>query len=75
MPFGLGTSELVIIMVIVLLVFGAKRLPDIGSSLGKGIREFKRSIRDVEHTIEPGDEPPKPLDRSQEPPGPKKLSD
>lgn len=44
---NIGFSELMIIMVVVLLVFGAKRLPEIGSSIGKGIREFKRSISDV----------------------------
>ncbi|HLB37611.1 MAG TPA: twin-arginine translocase TatA/TatE family subunit [Gemmatimonadales bacterium] len=76
MPFGLGTSELVVILLIVLLVFGAKRLPDIGSSLGKGIREFKRSFREIEHTIESDQEaPPKPLERTREPEGPKKLSE
>ncbi len=52
MPFGLGTSELIIILLIVLLVFGAKRLPDIGSSLGKGIREFKKSMREVTDEID-----------------------
>ncbi len=76
MPFGLGTSELVIIMVIVLLVFGAKRLPEIGSSVGKGIRDFKRSLRDVEHTIDSSDEvPPRPLDQPRDAGGPKKLSE
>jgi sec-independent protein translocase protein TatA len=47
MPFNLGVTELIVIMVILLLVFGAKRLPEIGSSMGKGIREFKKSIREV----------------------------
>jgi sec-independent protein translocase protein TatA len=76
MPFGLGTSELVIILLIVLLVFGAKRLPDIGSSLGKGIREFKRSFRDIEHTIDSDQAtPPKPLEPTREPEAPKKLSE
>lgn len=76
MPFGLGTSELIIIMLIVLLVFGAKRLPDIGSSLGKGIREFKRSFREIEHTIESDQEaPPKPLERPQQGDAPRKLSE
>ncbi len=76
MPFGLGTSELVIIMVIVLLVFGAKRLPEIGSSMGKGIRDFKRSLRDVEHTIDSGEEVPRqPLDQPPDAGGPKKLSE
>lgn len=42
--FGLGIWELLLILMIVLLFFGAKRLPEIGSSLGEGIREFKDSI-------------------------------
>jgi sec-independent protein translocase protein TatA len=47
--FGnLGMSELLILLVIILVLFGAKRLPEIGGSLGKGIREFKSSIKDVQ---------------------------
>lgn len=42
--FGLGLPELIIIMVIVLLVFGASRLGDIGSGLGKAIRGFRESV-------------------------------
>ncbi|MBM3939467.1 MAG: twin-arginine translocase TatA/TatE family subunit [SAR202 cluster bacterium] len=42
MPFGLGWPELIIVLVIVLVIFGASRLADIGGSLGKGIREFKK---------------------------------
>ena len=45
---GLGMGELVVIFMVVLLLFGAKRLPEIGSSLGKGIREFKGSLREIE---------------------------
>lgn len=45
---GLGMGELVLIFLVVLLLFGAKRLPEIGSSLGKGIREFKGSLREIE---------------------------
>jgi sec-independent protein translocase protein TatA len=45
---GLGMGELIVIFMVVLLLFGAKRLPEIGSSLGKGIREFKGSIREIE---------------------------
>ncbi len=48
---NIGFSELMIILVVVLLLFGAKRLPEIGSSLGKGIREFKRSISDVSDAV------------------------
>lgn len=46
--FGLGIWELLLILLIVLLFFGAKRLPEIGSSLGKGIREFKESIDEID---------------------------
>lgn len=45
---GLGMWEIVLIFLVVLLLFGAKRLPEIGSSLGKGIREFKGSLREIE---------------------------
>jgi TatA/E family protein of Tat protein translocase len=70
---------LIIILVIVLLVFGAKRLPEIGRSMGKGIREFKSGIREVHDTLEGEDEPPPPRQLDQ--PGeersgdPKKLSE
>lgn len=47
--FGnLGMWEVLIILFIVLLLFGARRLPEIGGSLGKGIREFKSSLKEVE---------------------------
>lgn len=49
--FGMGPMELAIILVIVLVIFGAKRVPEIGASFGKGIREFKRSISDVDQQI------------------------
>ena len=48
MPFGLGFGELLIIFAVLLLVFGAKRLPELGGALGRGIREFKTSVRDVQ---------------------------
>ena len=52
MPFGISLPELLILLVVLLLVFGAKRLPEMGRSLGKGMREFKdwrergRGVRD-----------------------------
>lgn len=46
--FGFGMPELIIILVIVLVVFGAGRLPEIGSSLGKSIKNFKRATDDKE---------------------------
>jgi sec-independent protein translocase protein TatA len=50
--FGnLGFGELMIILVIVLVLFGAKRIPEISASFGKGIREFKKNVNDVERSI------------------------
>jgi sec-independent protein translocase protein TatA len=46
--FGFGTQELIIILAIVGLIFGAKRLPDLGSGLGKAIRNFKGGIKSIE---------------------------
>lgn len=45
--FGIGFSELLVILLICLLLFGAGRLPEIGKSLGEGIREFKRAMREA----------------------------
>lgn len=57
MPFGnIGPTELIFLLVFLLLIFGAKRLPELGSGLGKGIREFKRSMREINTEIE-RDEP------------------
>jgi sec-independent protein translocase protein TatA len=46
--FGLGTPELIVILVIAFLIFGGKKLPEIGAGLGKAITSFKKGIRDVE---------------------------
>jgi sec-independent protein translocase protein TatA len=48
---NLGFTEIMIILLVVLLVFGAKRLPEIGASMGKGIREFKKSISDAGEAV------------------------
>lgn len=46
--FGpIGWPEIILILIIALLLFGAKRLPEIGKSMGKAIREFKKSYRDM----------------------------
>ncbi|MBI4542116.1 MAG: twin-arginine translocase TatA/TatE family subunit [Gemmatimonadetes bacterium] len=59
--FGnLGMGEIVGILVIVLLVFGARRLPEIGSAMGKGIREFKKSMREVTEDVDRPAPPPEP---------------
>ena len=60
MPFGLGVGEMILIFMVVLLLFGAKRLPEIGSSLGKGIREFKSSVREIEGELKRPDVPRTP---------------
>ena len=59
---GLGMGELLVIFLVALLLFGAKRLPEIGKSLGKGIREFKGSVREIEREI---NAPPSSSSRSQ----------
>lgn len=77
MPFGLGVGEMILIFLVVLLLFGAKRLPEIGSSLGKGIREFKSSVREIETELKRPDMPrtPPPPTATEEGDGePKKLS-
>jgi sec-independent protein translocase protein TatA len=55
--FGnIGPTEMIFLMIILLLIFGAKRLPELGSGLGKGIREFKKSMREINSEIDrPGD--------------------
>jgi len=55
--FGnLGFTEIAILVLILVLFFGAKRIPEIGASIGKGIKEFKRGLKDVEAS-----EPPPPV--------------
>ena len=48
---NLGFPEILLILIVVLLLFGAKRLPEIGASFGKGIREFKRSMTEAGDAI------------------------
>jgi sec-independent protein translocase protein TatA len=45
--FGLGTQELIIILVLVLMIFGAGKLPQVGSALGKGLRNLKDGLKEV----------------------------
>jgi sec-independent protein translocase protein TatA len=62
-------GEIILIFLVVLLLFGAKRLPEIGSSLGKGIREFKSSVREIEGELKA------PLEDRDPVPPPKKDED
>jgi len=50
--FGIGFQEMLIILVVVLIFFGPKRLPDLAKSLGKGIAEFKKASEEVRKGIE-----------------------
>lgn len=61
MGMGLGMWEILLIFLVVLLLFGAKRLPEIGSSLGKGIREFKGSLREIENELKTPEAPRKSI--------------
>ncbi len=63
---GLSMWELILIFTVILLLFGAKRIPEIGSSLGRGIREFKGSLRDIEGELKLPPEQPKPKPHPQE---------
>ena len=58
---NLSGSEILILLLIVLLVFWANRLPDAGRAVGKGLREFKRALSDAEDSIQrlPENEPPR----------------
>jgi sec-independent protein translocase protein TatA len=78
--FGdLSFSHILILLVVLVLVFGAKRIPEIGSSLGQGIKEFKRSLKDAT-SDDPPISPPRgapPATSGSVPTGgdPKRLSD
>ena len=49
---SIGMQEIVLVLFILLLLFGAKRLPELGESLGKGIREFKRGVSEIKEDID-----------------------
>ena len=50
--FGLGTQEIILIMIIVLLLFGANKLPELARSLGVSVREFKKAMKEIEEDTE-----------------------
>jgi sec-independent protein translocase protein TatA len=49
---SVGPTEIIVILLLVLILFGSKRIPEIAQSLGKGIREFKKSMREIETEVE-----------------------
>ena len=56
---GLGTGEIILIVFAILLLFGAKRIPDLMKSMGKGVKSFKEGMKEVEKEINAPDEPAK----------------
>lgn len=74
LAFNLGPTELIIILLIVMLLFGAKRLPELAKGMGKSIREFKKASSETEDEIKPAaeaksDETKKPGPGGLTPPG------
>ena len=61
---NLGMGELLVILIVVLLLFGSKKIPEIAQGLGKGIREFKKSIKEVEDQITTPDKEVRDLKKS-----------
>ena len=59
--FHLGTPEIIVILAVALIVFGPKKLPEIGRSIGKGLRELKKASRDITDTLEGRDFEPEEL--------------
>jgi sec-independent protein translocase protein TatA len=62
--FGLGFPELIVILIIVILIFGAGRISEIGGALGKGIKSFKKSVKEPDET----DVTPSKIDKDKEKP-------
>ncbi len=58
--FGLGWQELLLILIVLLILFGGKRLPELARGLGSGIKEFKKALREDESTS--SDEKPKEIE-------------
>ena len=54
--FGIGMPELIIILIIILIIFGAGKLPEIGSGIGKGIKNFKKATQEPPEEIAPPEE-------------------
>ncbi len=64
---NIGTGELLIILLVILVLFGAKKIPDLAQGLGKGIREFKKAIKDVQEDISDSKENKTEDDKKQPP--------
>ena len=58
--WSLGGPEIAVILVLILVLFGAKRLPELARSLGQGVREFRKSVREISEDVDSSDTPPPP---------------
>ena len=68
--FGLGAGEMIVILCVLLLLFGAKRLPELARGLGKSLSEFKKASKEAEHDIRQSiDEQPKTPSQANKPAG------
>ena len=69
MPFGLGIWEIVILLGVLALLFGAKGVPEVARRLGTGVREVRDAVGEVDprRMLEPGDAPDKPKPKPTEP--------
>lgn len=64
--FGnLGAGEIILIVLVVLLLFGAKKIPELARGIGKGMSEFKKGIKDVENEIKSADNDAKKVDEKK----------
>jgi len=64
--FGnLGAGEIILILLVILILFGAKKIPELAQGLGKGMREFKKSLKDVQDEIKVDDKDEKRDDKNK----------
>lgn len=64
--FGnLGAGEIILIVLVILLLFGAKKIPELARSIGKGMSEFKKGVKDVENEIKSADTDSKKIDEKK----------
>ena len=62
--FGLGTPEIVLIAIVILVLFGAKKIPELMQGLGKGVKEFKKATSEIEKDIKSSTEDKNPTDQN-----------
>jgi sec-independent protein translocase protein TatA len=64
--FGnLGAGEIILIVLVILILFGAKKIPELARGIGKGMSEFKKGLKDVEDEIKTADKETKKIDKDK----------